>query len=72
MLVVAPFEVLGRTWTRRVRFATMSAKDDQHEREDLLEALNAHRNFLRMTVRGITDEQAHGSNRAVAGQRGGS
>jgi hypothetical protein len=28
------------------------------ERDDLLEALTAHRGFLRHTVRGITDEQA--------------
>jgi uncharacterized damage-inducible protein DinB len=28
------------------------------ERSDLLEALAAHRNFLRQTVRGLTDEQA--------------
>jgi uncharacterized damage-inducible protein DinB len=28
------------------------------ERADLLEALTAHRNFLRFTVRGLTDEQA--------------
>lgn len=32
--------------------------DDQREREDLLEALDAHRNFLRRTVRELTDEQA--------------
>ena len=28
------------------------------ERDDLLEALTAHRGFLRDTVQGITDEQA--------------
>src|SRR6476660_8408102 len=28
------------------------------ERADLLEALTTHRNFLRFTVRGLTDEQA--------------
>jgi len=32
--------------------------DDQREREDLVEALNVHRNFLRQTTRGLTDEQA--------------
>jgi len=34
------------------------SSDDQREREDLLEALEAHRRFLRQTVSGVTDEQA--------------
>jgi len=37
----------------------MSPKSDaQRERDDLLEALEAHRNFLRRTVRELTDEEA--------------
>src|SRR5579862_2658229 len=31
---------------------------DERERSDLLAALDAHRQFLRQTVRGLTDEQA--------------
>lgn len=36
---------------------TDSERDDS-EREDILEALGAHRAFLRTTVQGLTDEQA--------------
>ena len=34
------------------------ARDDRRERDDLLEALAAHRGLLHRTVHGITDEQA--------------
>ena len=34
------------------------ASNDQREREDVVKALQAHRNLLRRTLSGITDEQA--------------
>jgi hypothetical protein len=36
----------------------MAESDDGRERDDFVEALDAHRNFLRYTLRGLTDEQA--------------
>ena len=46
----------GARW--KSDYAPLMPRDDQREREDLLEALDAHRNLLRRALRELTDEQA--------------
>jgi hypothetical protein len=53
------------------RTTTDSTRQLAQERADLLETLQAHRGFLRFTVRGITDDQARQTTTASALTLGG-